>query len=178
MPKFKDIPEYWRANYRINAPWSMLISMLDGFKNDFGVDLDPDFQRGHVWSTDKSIKYVEYILANGPSAREIQWNSYNWSAMSASTWGTLELVDGKQRMNSALMFLNNEIPAYGNLYRDYTDRLNLCNHYFIFFINNLPTRKDVLQWYLQLNDGGVVHTKEEINKVKDLLKREIKNGKD
>ena len=31
-------------------------------------------------------------------------------------------------------------------------------------INDLPTRKDVLQWYLEMNSAGTPHTKEEINK--------------
>jgi len=39
-------------------------------------------------------------------------------------------------------------------------------------INDLPTRKDVLQWYLQMNTGGTVHTEEEINRVKMLLEKE------
>jgi hypothetical protein len=34
-----------------------------------------------------------------------------------------------------------------------------------------------LQWYLDLNDGGVVHTKEELDKVRGLLTLEPKETK-
>ena len=40
-------------------------------------------------------------------------------------------------------------------------------------INNLKTRGQVLEWYLQLNDRGVVHTKEELDKVRRLLENKI-----
>lgn len=29
--------------------------------------------------------------------------------------------------------------------------------------------KDVLQWYIEMNEGGTPHTKEEIQKVKDMV---------
>ena len=39
-------------------------------------------------------------------------------------------------------------------------------------VNDLPTRKNVLQWYIEHNAGGTIHTEEEINRVKELLKKE------
>ena len=39
-------------------------------------------------------------------------------------------------------------------------------------INNLQTRKEVLQWYIELNSGGTVHTDAEIDRVKKLLRKE------
>ena len=38
-----------------------------------------------------------------------------------------------------------------------------------FFVNDLKTRKEVLQWYVDLNAGGTVHTEAEIDKVRKLL---------
>lgn len=39
-------------------------------------------------------------------------------------------------------------------------------------IASLKTRKEVLQWYLDFNIGGTIHTEEEISKVKKLLLKE------
>ena len=39
-------------------------------------------------------------------------------------------------------------------------------------INNLKTKKEVLSQYIEMNEGGTPHTKEEIDKVKELLKKE------
>ena len=36
-------------------------------------------------------------------------------------------------------------------------------------INDVPTKKHVLQWYLQTNKGQVAHTNDEISKVEKML---------
>jgi hypothetical protein len=36
-------------------------------------------------------------------------------------------------------------------------------------IAGLKTRKEVLEWYLNFNSGGSVHTEQELQKVRDLL---------
>ena len=39
-------------------------------------------------------------------------------------------------------------------------------------INELLTRKAVIRWYLEINAGGTPHIREEIDRVRDLLKKE------
>jgi hypothetical protein len=134
------------------------------------VQLDPDFQRAHVWTEEKQIKYVEFVLRNGRSSRDIYWNCKGWMH---TFEGPLVLVDGKQRIRAVQRFLSNEIPAFGHLYNQYEDRLTGVRADFIFHINNLKTRAEILQWYLDLNDGGVVHTKKELEKVQLLLQQEL-----
>ncbi len=84
------------------------------------------------------------------------------------------LVDGKQRLHAALRFMRNEIPAFGTLKDDYEDNLPLSSTSLYFNINSLKTKAEVLQWYLDLNTGGVVHTNDEIEKVKKMLEAEKK----
>ena len=94
------------------------------------------------------------------------------SSVSCDTFkGPFEIVDGKQRLETVLRFLRNEIPVFGNNYLKDFDILPVDVD-FVFNINDLKTRKEVLQWYLDLNSGGVIHTKEELDKVKELLKKE------
>lgn len=42
-------------------------------------------------------------------------------------------------------------------------------------MNDLDTQAEVLQWYLDINSGGVVHTEAELDKVRWLL--EVEKGK-
>ena len=74
-------------------------------------------------------------------------------------------------MTAMLRFVRNEIPAFGTLYRDYGDELprSLALE---FMVNNLKTRAEVLQWYLEINSGGGVHSEEELARVRELLARE------
>jgi hypothetical protein len=104
----------------------------------------------------------------------ILFNHPNWQG---SYKGLMVLVDGKQRLEAVRKFVRNELPVFGGNYlHDFDDPkllLRDMNCSLLFGVNNLKTRKEVLQWYLQLNTGGVVHTQEEIEKVKNLLAKEL-----
>lgn len=177
--KYNEIPKFFcPPNYSVNIPWGHLEENLKHYgerniQGFLGLNLDPDFQRGHVWTEDKQIAYVEFCLKGGQSSRTLLFNHPNWMN---SFKGEMTLVDGKQRLEAVRKFLRNELPIFGgNRLNDFDDpRLLLRTNeaYFIFSINNLKTRKELLQWYLQLNTGGVVHTEEEIEKVKKLLEKE------
>ena len=174
MPRFHDIPQFTKAApYRIDCDWGYMINTwIPEHQGELGLELDPDFQRAHVWSRHQQIRYVEFILRGGQSGKELYFNHPNW--MSGFV-GEFVLVDGKQRIEAARRFLHNEIPAFGSLYKEYTDRLPFLTAKFGININDLRTRAEVLQWYIDLNDGGIVHTSAEIKKVRRLLEEE--NGK-
>ena len=36
-------------------------------------------------------------------------------------------------------------------------------------INDLKSKKEVLQWYVDMNAGGTPHTNEEINRIKKMI---------
>ena len=79
-------------------------------------------------------------------------------------------VDGLQRITAILKFINNEIKAFEHYCKD-IDYRALYNCDIQFEINNLKTEKEVLQWYVDLNSGGTIHTDAEINKVKNMIKQ-------
>jgi hypothetical protein len=169
MPKFADIPQMTRDGYyQVNVGWDYLEDWIahNRDKPSVGFEMDPDFQRGHVWTEQQQIRYVEFMLRGGKSSRVIYWNCKGWMH---TFEGPMVLVDGKQRISAVLRFLGNEILAFGHKREEYTDRLGLCHCDFLMNVNNLKTRAEVLQWYIDLNAGGVAHTNEEINKVRRLL---------
>lgn len=86
--------------------------------------------------------------------------------------GSFVLVDGLQRLTAVMRFLKGEITAFGYYYGEFEDKPHDCD--FILCINDLPTRALVLQWYLDLNSGGVVHTQEELDRARMLLSLEGK----
>jgi hypothetical protein len=88
--------------------------------------------------------------------------------------GRMVIVDGKQRVEAVLGFLNNEVKAYGYYRNEYEDEWNWFHSSFHFHVADLKTRKEVLQWYLDMNTGGTMHTDEEVEKVKKLLKEASK----
>lgn len=136
----------------------------------YGLQLNPDFQRGHVWTEEQQVKYVEYILRGGKSAKIIYLNKPSWQGGECGNYDDFVCVDGLQRITAVLRFLNNEIKAFGYYYNEYEDKLPFEVDLLI-NINNLKTEKEVLQWYVDLNEGGTPHTSEEIDKVKQMIEK-------
>jgi len=175
MPKFADIPQITRSgSYEVNVGWDYLENWIASNRDErmYTFEMDPDFQRGHVWSEEQQIRYVEFMLKGGKSSRVIYWNCKGWMQ---TFEGPMVLVDGKQRISAVLRFLGNEIPAFGHKREEYTDKLRLAHCDFLMNVNNLKTRAEVLQWYIDLNAGGVAHTTVEIEKVRHLLDIEKQN---
>lgn len=165
--RFRDIPQFTRmASYAVDISWDYLLQYLDHDE----LNLDPDFQRGHVWTPEKQVSYVEFCLRGGVSANNVYLNCPKWNMGGRENY---VLVDGKQRITAVLAFLNNEVPVFGgHCFRDFEGKLPITGPSFHWCVNDLDTRAEVLQWYLELNTGGVVHTTEEIQRVQALLAKE------
>lgn len=169
--RFRDIPQFitW-GSYAVDVSWTTLEKHLLDLGNGVDMQMDPDFQRAHVWTEDQQIAYVEFILRGGQSGRAILWNCPHWPKVIHGA--PMVLVDGKQRLEAACRFLRDEIPAFDRKHSEYKEAMSYMGTMFRFHINGLKTRREVLQWYLDLNRGGTVHTDDEIDKVRDLLAAE------
>jgi hypothetical protein len=172
--KFRDIPQFTRcAGYVCDHPWSMFLDTLAKYVSDYGLDMDPDFQRAHVWDDTKRVRYIEYVLRGGQSGFDIYTNDPGWNRGGKHEF---VLVDGKQRVDAVVRFLRNELPIFdGHFYKDFEDKLPFTGAHFRWHVNDLATRAEVLQWYLDINSGGVVHTESELDRVRALLAAEKAN---
>lgn len=167
--KFSEIPPLTRhADYRVNVPWEYVEKTLESYNETGMLQLDPPFQRAHVWNDEQRSRYVEYILRGGQSSRDIYFNQSDWMGKFQAP---MFLVDGKQRLYAIRLFLNNDLPAFGSYLSDFEDRLPLAAQ-LVFHVNTLPDYRSVLRWYIDLNAGGVAHTTEEIAIVRDMLAKE------
>ena len=163
--KFKDIEQVSNARYAVTVPWSSIERTFSEYREGFSLDLDPPYQRGHVWSQAQQISYVEFILRGGSSGRDLYFNCPGFVNHIGDN--EMTLVDGKQRLTAALLFLDNEIPAYGHLIRQYEDKPHTLDHSFIFHVNDLEG-VEVLKWYIHLN-SGIAHTEEELDRVRRMI---------
>lgn len=166
-----SIPKFPHANYRVNMFWHYIKQFLEGQPL---VEFNPDYQRGYVWTQEQKERYLEYRLMDGMSGRIIYWNCPNWQReVGNSDWhNTLELVDGKQRLNAVFEFMENKVKVFGKYLNEYTDADRMIKgmrYDFEFHINNLPTKKQVVEWYLGLNNGGSIHTEEDLKVARYVL---------
>ena len=88
--------------------------------------------------------------------------------------GELICLDGLQRITALLNFLSGKLKVFnGNSINDFEDKAVFLRMLDVKInINNLKTRKEILQWYIDHNSGGTIHSNEEIERVKILLEKE------
>ncbi len=164
--RFRDIKTFPRCPYRVDVSWIGLESHIEPERMGLTLDLDPDFQRAHVWTSAQQTAYVEYILQGGTSGCELYFNCAGWQ----KDWrGPYVIVDGKQRLEAVRRFMRGEIPAFGALRPEYADEPDMLIARFSWNIAALETRAEVLEWYLNFNAGGTVHTQDELDRVRRLL---------
>lgn len=145
---------------------------VEGLIESHKIDLNPDYQRDHVWTREQSIAYVGHVLEGGNPGL-ILINSYNNGRI-----GPYEVVDGKQRLTAIRMWVRNEIPAklpFANVevYREELDKKSVmaCSLTITLEIGRMyyKTRKEVMEIYLRLNAGGSIHKPEELDRVRKML---------
>jgi hypothetical protein len=172
--EFRAIPQRVRdGDYQVNMGFDYIFEWIEKHQQDIPnfakLNLDPDFQRPHVWSKTQQKNWLQYWFSGGRSGRIIYFNHPGWMREWA---GEFVLVDGKQRLEAIRAFRDNEIKVYGSYYREYTDKPRFANIDLLFNVNTLRTRQEVLAWYLQMNGGGTPHTRKELARVIDLYKAE------
>lgn len=138
----------------------------------YNFNLDPDYQRGHVWTTEQRESFIGYALSGG--SYPPCWVNLDIGTRLAET----EVIDGKQRITSILMFMDGEICGrtsdgleiwYNDL--DESSQRRVKNSYHINIKLVELDREGVLKLYLKLNSAGVPHTKEELDRVRDMLNK-------
>lgn len=168
--KFADIPQFTRSGtWECDFDIVQLVRYIDELQALEGLQLNPDFQRGHIWTEEQQIAYLEYFFRGGNSGKVIYLNKPDWNnAGTVNGYNDFVCVDGLQRITAAQRFINDEIPIFGAYFSEFEDKPRMRNC-FKLNINDLKTKEAVLQWYIDMNAGGTPHSIEEIDRVKQLL---------
>lgn len=178
---------YPHSAYHISVFWSYLEHQLMR-EAEVGLDLNPEFQRGHVWTRAQQIAYVEHILCGGESGRRIlvahvgrHQSDYKHRDDGSIYLESYALVDGKQRLEAVRAFMREEYRVFaglkgraeGWLYSElgYSMRRE-TTLIFDWDLIVVKTKADLLKLYLRFNAGGTPHAKEEIDRVRGLLAAE------
>lgn len=176
--KYSDIPQFktYNPHYNIQVELLYFDETINEFEKEYDLILNPDFQRGHVWTEKQQKEYVEYFLQGGMSGRDIYFNSPSWFKKAQTNYNEFVCVDGLQRITALRKFWNNKLKVFG-YYRSEIEGSPRGFQWMNIHVNDLQTKEDVLRWYIQINSSGTPHSEEEINRIKELLKREIDNNK-
>jgi len=175
MIRYDSIKKYPRSYYMVNIPLDSLKINLDRYaesqqKFGYKFELNPDFQRGHVWNYEQKQAYMEYLIRGGTSGRDVYFNHPRWQS---DYKADMVCLDGLQRITACLEFLNNSISVFhGNFYSDF-DMIPFSACMLNFHVLNLKSRKDILYWYIQFNSAGTTHSDEDLSRVIQLYREEL-----
>ena len=175
MMKIADIPQLIRVGQGTQWDLDQFQDTFARWKDNYGLNLDPEFQRPHVWSEETKIKFIEFILRGGV-VQPMRFNSPVFGGETHKNHSDLSedivLVDGKQRLNAIMEFIDNKIAVFGGNYLSDFDNpdLVLRSTSITVQVNKLQTKHELYQWYLEMNEGQVAHTQEELDRVRNLMK--------
>lgn len=156
------------------------VSFLSNMSLEYGgtLDLNPDFQRGHVWNEAQQRAFVLALLRGSlsSSALLLQFNCANWDTFSEKTDSDLPLglqcLDGLQRLTAMSCFLDGNLAIEGFTFDDLVGTpYDIARRRLVFNVEFYAYRykRDVLEHYLAFNSGGSVHSNEEISRVRAML---------
>lgn len=146
----RTISPVMRGNYSIDVHICDIEQVLGGAYNN--PETNPVWQRGHVWTEKQQVRFIEFILRQGKVP------SLKFNTSDAVKW---VLVDGKQRLSAIRLFNENKIKVFGGFTLENIKYIHeSCRVSFLF--NDLKTNKEVVDWYIQMNENSVAHTDAEI----------------
>lgn len=142
-----------------------------------GVQID--FQRGLVWTEKQKQLLIESIYNNVDigkfvfRVRPFDWVEKRIKAGQLEGTGFSDLIDGKQRSNAIVGFINNEFTDLAGNY--YSELSTVAQQTFMGYMNltyvemsESTTDKEVLAQFLAINFTGVPMSQEHIDYVKSI----------
>ena len=169
--KWNEIPKFreFRIANSLNFGFVSYVNFINEQIENYNLNMNPEFQRGHVWTIDQQEKYIEFILRGGKTGRDFY---YNWNRKT----NEYVCVDGLQRTTAFIRFINGEIKAFNQYFEDFcftkmeVDKNPLPEFRLNVYMNYLESKKEIVEWYLDMNTGGTPHTDDEIKRVKNILR--------
>lgn len=168
----QDVPQLPRGRNEFDVEWTRLESVVQDHLKTDGLDLEPRFQRGHVWTEAQQAAYVQAMLQGCEVSRTLIFNHYCWEYGDLPLpypHGTMVIVDGKQRLQAVRRFMNDDLRVFGLRRSEFAGQFRLSNARFHFRIMVMPDEPAVLRLYLALNAGGTPHTADELDRVRAML---------
>jgi len=158
-----------RADLHTNSYRRELIGLLHSYYK-FGIDMDPPYQRGNVWTRNDQCGLIESIFQRIDIGKIcLVLRKY------APGMPRYEMLDGKQRLTALLEYRENRF-AYKNQYFFDLDR---ADQYFfdrtvltVDELNENVSLADIYWQFIRLNTAGRTHRPKHLKRVWDMLREE------
>ena len=142
-------------------------------KYSFGLNLDPYYQRGLVWSEEQKVSLIDSIFKEVEIGRFL-FIDLGWQGIGKESY---EVVDGKQRLSAIFDFIENKFKYKGLYYKDLCKSdVRRFNNLSIVWgtLHSSTTKDELLEIFVRLNTHGVAMDKSHLEKVKALMSEGLK----
>lgn len=174
-----------QSNYHVDVELMDIEWQLQRYTENYNLNLNPDFQRGFVWTLEQQIAYIEAIVrdAVNTAGRTVTLSCAEMGGdikPDSDLKDVMLCIDGLQRLTALRdfvagkfkVFQDNPLPEYkgGMAFDDFNNSsFSLKRKTVRIQIFYFQYRRDVLNYYIALNSGGTAHPVSEIERVKQLL---------
>lgn len=139
----------------------------------FGVDMDPDYQRGLVWDERDKEYLLDSVFHDGIEIGRFVFVCLSNEEQVERDY-TYEILDGKQRLNCLCEFYENRFSYKGLYFNDLNpyDKNTFFNKKIAIGEARDLTREEKLQLFLAVNRGGKAMNDTHMKRVEDMLYEE------
>lgn len=137
-------------------------------KYSFGLNLDPYYQRGLVWTQEQNLALIDSIFKEVEIGRFL-FIDLDWQGVGKHSY---EVVDGKQRLSAIFDYIENKFSYKGLYYKDLCKiDVRRFNSLSIVWgtLHSSTTKDELLEVFVRLNTHGVAMDKNHLEKVKRLI---------
>jgi hypothetical protein len=145
----EDIMKVSSRPRRVEVPLNAtFMSSVNGYIKHRNLCLNwKKLHRKDMWTEDQEREFILTILKNRETNREIYINCVNFQDKNSP----YILIDGYQRMNALIKFMNGELLIKGRKYSELASKNNWKEQFVIFNIVEYKSEKECLNLYLNLN---------------------------
>ena len=193
-PEIKDKPSYLAAHWHsvnpvIDNPFLIEIQPSEVFYSNqsisglllkyfyFGVDMNPEYQRGNVWTEEQKVKLIDSIFNNINIGSFVFVEKKWFTDDQKVTSEMFEILDGKQRLTAIIDYVSSKFPYQGKYWHELSPYTRnqfesqgiLVGEMKLNRKDKEYNRKRVIEQFVRLNECGTSMDKEILDKAKKMV---------
>lgn len=150
---------------RIQFHQTTVESLLHRYFNNRGVDMNPTYQRGIVWTEEQRISLLDSVFSY------LDIGKFVFVELPYVTGGYhLEILDGKQKLATLVDFYSDKFTYNGYYYSQLPFEMKCVFKNLIVSVGKMQDRDynldSVLKYFVKLNTSGTPMDKEHLNNIK------------
>lgn len=146
-------------------------ALLDLMFRKWGVDLDPEYQRGNVWTEEQKYNLIDSVFKNIDIGKftiiRRPWGDNPNVPMTPKLY---EMLDGKQRLTALYEFYIGKFKYKGMYYHELNpmDMYHFTEYSINWAETGRLTKEQKYRYFLKLNTTGVPVDPKHLEKVKEM----------